>query len=71
MCLCFSITDLPITTDGTVFDRNVYTDKFVINAGGPSPPGYLLSDGSISSNSGDDTRITALETKTFKYNINY
>ena len=55
-------TDLP--TDGTVFDRNVYADKFIINGGGPSPPGYLLSDGSISSNSGDNTRITALETKT-------
>ena len=54
-------TDLP--TDGTVFDRNVYADKFIINGGGPSPPGYLLSDGSVVSNS-DDTRIAALETKT-------
>ena len=53
----------PFTTDGTVFDRNVYADKFIINGGGPSPPGYLLSDGSVVSNS-DDTRIVALETKT-------
>ena len=55
-------TDLP--TDGTVFDRNVYADKFIINGGGPSPPGYLLSDGSVVSNSVDDTRVAALETKT-------
>ena len=54
----------PTTLEGTTFYNNVYADKFIINGGGPSPPGYLQSDGSIVSNSVDDTRITALETKT-------
>ena len=53
----------PSTIQGTIFYDNVYADKFIIS-GGLTPPGYLLSDGSIVSNSVDDTRITALETKT-------
>ena len=54
---------LSYTVDGTVFNNNVYADKFIIS-GGLFPPGYLLSDGSVVSNSVDDTRLTALETKT-------
>ena len=53
----------PTTLDGTTFYNNVYADKFIIS-GGLTPPGYLLSDGSIVSNSVDNTRLTALETKT-------
>ena len=45
--------DPSLHIDGTVFSNNIYADKFIIT-GGPSPAGYLMSDGSIVSNSGNN-----------------
>lgn len=49
---------LPLPNDGTRFLQNVYADKFIIE-GGPSPAGYLLSDGTIlnSSSSNNNSNI--------------
>ena len=38
---------LPLEADGTRFLNNLYADKFIIHGGGPSPAGYLMSDGTI------------------------
>ncbi len=43
-----------LSLDGTHFTANVFADKCIINGGGPSPPGYLLSVGTIASNSGSN-----------------
>ena len=44
---------LPLEANGTRFLNNLYADKFIIQ-GGPSPAGYLMSDGTIlNSSSGD------------------
>ena len=37
---------LPLEAMGTRFLNNIYADKF-ITQGGPSPAGYLMSDGTI------------------------
>ena len=43
--------DLPLSTDGTIFSENVYADKFVINGATSENKGYLMSDGSVTTNS--------------------
>jgi hypothetical protein len=50
----FYIDGSSISPDGTLFSNSIYADKFIIN-GGPNPPAYLLSDGSLVSNSGNGT----------------
>ena len=48
----FYIDGSSISPLGTIFSNYIYADKFIIN-NGPSPAGYLLSDGTILNNSGD------------------
>lgn len=48
----FYIDGSSISPNGTIFSNYIYSDGFIIN-GGPSPAGYLMSDGTILNNSGD------------------